>query len=523
MKKRRHIQTRVLVTLIGMTTVILLVVGLTFNLSVRGYIHSRVTAQLVSVSESVSSDRRGGMQGNAPRAGMQGDMRDGTQGGMQDGMQSDASDGMQGDMRDGTQGDMQDGMQSDASDGMQGDMWDGTQGGMQGDTQEQIRKTFVEHPDRVIGTTGNAVVLDKTGALVSPLHGDFETASAIAAYFSDHGIDRSAHYTILSLDSGKYAVYVADDPMQEDCYLVSYVDVTAILAFTTRINLVLLVIILVTILISVILSRRFARAFAKPVQELSAFASEIGGGDLRTREFHFQDIELEVLADAMNRMAFKLDEANKKQEIFFQNVSHELRTPLTSIRGSAEGIVYNVMEPHSAAKVILSESDKLGGMVEDILYLSRMGRATPEGTVEPLDLRELLSLCVSEQRMEAEAHGVTFSFAVDDAPVLLPVREQDAQRLFGNLISNAIRYAKNEIRLTCRMENDEVVASVADDGPGISEEDLPHVFERFYKGAGGKHGIGLAIAQSVTEHYNGSLRAYNEGGAVFEVRFPKSS
>ena len=110
MKKRRHIQTRVLVTLIGMTTVILLVVGLTFNLSVRGYIHSRVTAQLVSVSESVSSDRRGGMQGNAPRAGMQGDMRDGTQGGMQDGMQSDASAGMQ------------------------GDMWDGTQGGMQGDT-----------------------------------------------------------------------------------------------------------------------------------------------------------------------------------------------------------------------------------------------------------------------------------------------------------------------------------------------------------------------------------------------------
>ena len=81
MKKRRHIQTRVLVTLIGMTTAILLVVGLTFNLSVRGYIHSRVTAQLVSVSESVSSDRRGGMQGNAP-VGMQDDVQDGTQGGM---------------------------------------------------------------------------------------------------------------------------------------------------------------------------------------------------------------------------------------------------------------------------------------------------------------------------------------------------------------------------------------------------------------------------------------------------------
>ncbi len=447
MKKRRHIQMRLLLTLVGMTTAILLVVGLTFNLSVRGYIRSRVTAQLTSVSESVSSDRRGGRQGQAD-------------------------------------------------------------------------KRFDGRSDRIIGTTGNAVVLDKTGALASALDGGREAAAELAAYFSDHGIDGSIHYRILSLDSGKYAVSVADDPIQTDCYLVSYVDVTAILAFTTRINTGLFIIILVMILLSVVLSRHFAKDFSRPVLELSAFARDIGGGDLSPREFQFRDIEFDALADAMNRMASELNEAKQKQETFFQNVSHELRTPLTSIRGNAEGIVYGVMEPQNAAKVILSESDKLGGMVEDILHLSRIGKAAPEGEVEPLDLRELLSLCVSEQRMEAEGKGLAFTFSFDEAPVLLPIREQDAQRLFGNLISNAIRYAKSEIRLTCRTEKNAVYVSVADNGQGISEADLPHIFERFYKGKGGKHGIGLALAESIAESYHGTLTVRNDGGAVFEARFP---
>ena len=149
-----------------------------------------------------------------------------------------------------------------------------------------------------------------------------------------------------------------------------------------------------------------------------------------------------------------------------------------------------------------------------------MGRAAPEGTAEPLDLREVLSLCVSEQHTAADARGVSFRFEFDEEPVLLPIREQDAQRLFGNLISNAIRYAKSEVRLVCHAEDGAVLVRVADDGPGISEDDLPHIFERFYKGAGGKHGIGLAIAQSVAESCHGTLTARSDGGAVFEARFP---
>jgi signal transduction histidine kinase len=327
------------------------------------------------------------------------------------------------------------------------------------------------------------------------------------------------HGRIISVGDGKYAVSVTDDPIQTGCYLVSYMDVTQILAFTTRINRVLLVIILVAILISVILSRHFAKSFAAPVQELSAFACEIGEGNLIPKEFAFRDIEFAGLADSMNHMASELQAAKQKQETLFQNVSHELRTPLTSIRGNAEGIVYGVMEPQTAARVILAESDKLGGMVEDILYLSRIGKTVPDTEAEPIDLREVLSLCVSEQRADAEGRGIDFRFDFDEDPVLLSIREQDALRMFGNLISNAIRYAGTAVTLVCRTDHDKVFVSVSDDGEGISSEDLPHIFERFYKGKGGRHGIGLAIAQSVAEMYHGELTARNDGGAVFEVIF----
>ncbi len=382
------------------------------------------------------------------------------------------------------------------------------------------RPPFDEHPDKVMGTRGSAVVLDETGAIAANLHGDNAVAKALAAWYRSQDQGESTENRTVSLEQGDFAVTVQQDPLEEGRSLLVYVDVTAITAFARQTNLVLFAVIAATVLLAVLLSRQFARALAAPVQQLSDFAARIGGGDLEPLDLQFRDLELDELGGAMNRMATELREARQKQELFFQNVSHELRTPLTSIRGNAEGILYGVIEPQQAGRVILTESDKLGGMVEDILYLSRMGKGRPEGTVEPIDLRELLSLCVSEQHTEADRRELRFTFDFDEAPVLLAIREQDAQRLFGNLISNAVRYAKKEIRLYCRVEDGNAVVRVADDGPGVAPEDLPHVFERFYKGKDGKHGIGLAIARSVAEAYHGTLRVRNESGAVFEAVFP---
>ena len=388
---------------------------------------------------------------------------------------------------------------------------------------EKGEHRFDERPDRVIDAEYSAAVLAENGTVVKVLHGDWAVAQQLADEAAQAGAEAGAQVEIYRSESAAYAFCLQEDPANTGGRLLIFADVSAITAFTKQINIILLLVIGAAILLSVLLSRRFARSFAGPVQTLSDFAAQIGGGKLEQRELAFRDAEFRQLADSMNGMVRELGEAKQKQETFFQNVSHELRTPLTSIRGNAEGIVYGVIEPSKAGRVILSESDKLTGMVEDILYLSRMGRGRPEGELEPVDLRELLSLCVSEQHTEAEKKGLSFSFDFDEAPVLLAIREQDAQRLFGNLISNAVRYAKQEIRLYCRSEGGNAVVRVSDDGPGIATEDLPHVFERFYKGKDGKHGIGLAIARSVAEAYGGTLRARNESGAVFEAVFPLRS
>ena len=93
--------------------------------------------------------------------------------------------------------------------------------------------------------------------------------------------------------------------------------------------------------------------------------------------------------------------------------------------------------------------------------------------------------------------------------------------MYTNLLTNALRYARSVITLECRAEHSEILLVVCDDGTGLSETDLPHIFERFYKGRGGQHGVGLSIVQSIVELYGGTISVKNQGGARFEVRLPR--
>ena len=444
MKKKIHLKTRIMITLIGLTCAVLAAVALAFNLSIRGYIRSRVSSQLLGMTESISDER------HDPKGG----------------------------------------------------------------------KHFDGKPDRITGVSGSAALISCDGELIDVLHGSRDAAVDIAELCANGSLNMGTKYSTVRTDSGTYAVSMAQDPTEDRAYIVSYVDVTSLTALTARVNLVLIIIILAAIIVSILLSRHFAKSLSKPVQELSDFAHDIGRGDLSPRELDYREAEFSGLADSMNRMASELDEEKRRQETFFQNVSHELRTPLTSIRGNAEGIACGVMEPKAAAGVIISESDRLTAMVEEILYLARMEKAT-DLQAELIDLRELLSLCVSEQRTEADKKGIgfTFDFAVD--PIMFPIKEADGEKLFGNIIANAVRYARSRIDVSCRESDGNITVTIRDDGAGVNENDLPHVFERFYKGGGGKYGIGLAIAKSVAEAYHGSLEAHNDGGAVFTAVFIK--
>ena len=244
MKRKWHIRTRLLLTLIGTICAVLLVVALAFNLSIRQYIRLRVSSQLREVSQDAS-------------------------------------------------GQMEDVFRT--ADG----------------------RRFDEHPDRVMGTSGNAVILNSDGSLLFVLHGDEETGANLASWFASQAQPATIPYKIVTIDSGSYAVSVTDDPVTDGQYMLTYVDVTSLMSFTGRINALLLIIILAAVVLSVFLSRIVAGTLARPVQELSDFSHEIGRGDLQQQEFRFHDLEFDDLAGSMNQMVSDLNAARQKQEIFF--------------------------------------------------------------------------------------------------------------------------------------------------------------------------------------------------------------
>lgn len=331
----------------------------------------------------------------------------------------------------------------------------------------------------------------------------------------------SAKYVYIKTDSDhQYYVSSINDPLLKDKYMVFFVDVTAIQSLADTINLILALILAAALAVSLMLARLLARTVTEPVKELSDFSEQLGSGDFSTRELHFNDIEFNELASSMNATAKKLDDYDKDQRAFFQNVSHELRTPLMSIRCYAEGITSGVMEAKKSGAVIITETDRLTELVEDLLYISRVDRAVASTEkMQQGDVRETVAMCATGLEAVAKKENIAIIYDFDEEAVEMPYNETHMYRAVSNLISNALRYAKTSVRLGCHSHDGHVYISVADDGAGIAAEDLPHIFERFYKGRGGKNGIGLAIVKSVVELHGGQISVKCENGTEFTMTF----
>jgi signal transduction histidine kinase len=296
---------------------------------------------------------------------------------------------------------------------------------------------------------------------------------------------------------------------------------TSISAFANRINTVLLVVMGMAGLMAFVIAVIVSGKIAKPVRELTRFAVRIGTGDFTKNNTRYHDVELVELADSMNKAAAQLDAYDNEQKTFFQNVSHELRTPLQTIRSNAEGVLHGILEPTAASKVIIGETDELTEMVEDLLCISRIDSFQNSKAVDEYDLRELISSCAERQRSLANERGLAYAFYFDEEPVLFRCDAKHLTRAFSNLISNAIRYARHKITFSCQLMDDRITVSITDDGEGIAAQDLKQVFDRFYKGPRGKHGIGLSIVKTITTSYKGRVEVQSsEAGSSFSMIFP---
>ena len=223
------------------------------------------------------------------------------------------------------------------------------------------------------------------------------------------------------------------------------------------------------------------------------------------------------------RFGRDIEKEAERQQTFFQNASHELKTPLMAIQGYAEGIQAGVMDTASAAEVILEESDRMTELVDELLDISKIDMGRQPLTLSEMDVRELLYDSIRAVEPAAAGGGIAIVPDFPETPVMVSCDDTRLRRAVTNILSNGVRYAHSQLHLTCRADKRHVTIRIQDDGDGIAEADLPHIFDRFYMGKSGKSGIGLALTREIIHLHKGTIRAYNgDSGAVFEISIPVS-
>ncbi|MDY2856888.1 MAG: HAMP domain-containing sensor histidine kinase [Oscillospiraceae bacterium] len=221
------------------------------------------------------------------------------------------------------------------------------------------------------------------------------------------------------------------------------------------------------------------------------------------------------------RLGIQIERSQEIQQRFFQNSSHELKTPLRAIQGYAEGIKMGVVDPEDSADVIMMESDRMTSLVEEILLVSKIDAHYFKLNFAVLDIREVLYDCLSSLEATQRMKGVEIIPKFCDKPMNVKCDEYQMVRAFRNIVANGLKHCKNKITVICQPESKKVSIRFVDDGSGVEKKDLPHIFDRFYKGSNGGTGIGLSLAAEIIHMHNGKIIAYNSiDGAVFEVILP---
>ncbi|GAB3985310.1 two-component system sensor histidine kinase AfsQ2 [Actinoallomurus acanthiterrae] len=284
-----------------------------------------------------------------------------------------------------------------------------------------------------------------------------------------------------------------------------------------------------TIVLAVVLAALLGRSVLRPLRRLARAARSLGAGDLGARVRVRGRDELADVARIFNESAASLEDTVRElrrleatARRFAADVSHELRTPIaamTAVTGLLEEDTARLpSDTGTAARLVADQTRRLGSLVEDLLEISRMDAGTADLTLDDVPLAGLVRECVTTR-------GWSDQVVIEIPPglrVRLDPRRFDV--IIANLVANALRHGAPPVRITGRPG---LEVRVIDHGPGIPEDVLPYVFDRFFKAdparpAGKGTGLGLSIAQANAALHGGTVEAANApgGGAVFIVRIP---
>jgi len=275
------------------------------------------------------------------------------------------------------------------------------------------------------------------------------------------------------------------------------------------------------------------RRWVNPLADVMSAAESLAEGDFSVRVVEKGDREFLKLAQSFNHMAEELEHAQLQRRNMTADVAHELRTPLHILQGNLEGALDGVYQASpDYFRSMLEETRLLQRLVEDLQTLSMAESGTLDFHFQTLSVPELLEDVITSFSGRAEEAGIHLLMEASEQREELDV-EGDWHRLdqvIGNLVSNALRYTPEggEIRLDTVREGESIMVTIQDSGEGIPEEDLPYVFDRFWKGdksrsrASGGSGLGLAIARQLVTAHAGSISVESQEGegTTFTVRLP---
>lgn len=277
-----------------------------------------------------------------------------------------------------------------------------------------------------------------------------------------------------------------------------------------------------TIITGLLLLRRVVT----PLSEVIAAARALSVGDLTTRVHVSGPDDLRALSDSFNHMADALERSDCERRNMLADIAHELRTPLTVIRGRLEGIVdgiYPADEGHVAPA--LEETYLLERLVEDLRLLSLAETRQLHIERREVDLVALSARVIDLFQAEADEKGISLHLKAENSPLQACLDPQRTGQILSNLVANALRYTPEggNVEVMVRQAGPKVVLIVSDSGPGVPAEDIPHLFDRFWRGeksrsrASGGAGLGLAIARQLIEAQDGEIGGKNRPGGGLEM------
>ena len=297
--------------------------------------------------------------------------------------------------------------------------------------------------------------------------------------------------------------------------------------FLRNVNRATLTSALVAALLALVLGGALALTLTRSLRELTEATVEIARGRFGKQVKVRSKDELGDLAASFNQMSLDLERATQSRRQMTADIAHDLRSPLSVLSGYAEALSDGKLTGNPEIYTILhQETNHLSRLVEDLRLLSLADAGELPLLLQPVTPQALLERTAARHAVTAQQRGITLRVAVDASLPQVNVDVERMSQVLDNLILNAFRYTPSggEVVLAGRAAQGKVELQVQDNGSGISPEDLPHIFDRFYRGdkarrESSESGLGLAIAKSIVEAHRGQISAQSSPGqgATFTI------